>query len=770
MKKTIISLLACAASVVYIQATPPTDLHHKVDSILTTMSLEQKIGQMNQLNCDAVDDALFAMAARGEVGSILNAPSLADINRLQRAAMEGCGVPIVFARDVIHGYHTIFPIPLGQAATFNPAIIEKGAQVAALEATSEGIRWTFAPMLDIARDPRWGRIAESLGEDPYLASTLGAAMVRGFQGTDFTSPTSMAACAKHFVGYGAAEGGRDYNTTAIGPLSLRNTYLPPFKAAIDAGALTVMSSFNANDGIPSTANRPLLRDCLRGELGFGGAVVSDWNAVDELITHGVAADGSQAAQMAVNAGVDFDMNTRHYLHNLKRLVAEGKVSESDIDNAVRNILTLKMQLGLFDNPYTTPLPSPIHYAPDHLEAAQQAAEQAVVMLKNDNHTLPLKPGARIAVFGPLANDPYNQMGTWVFDGEAEHSVTPLTSIRAYSAAHGGNTTYEPALPNSLSRETPDAKRIADLMRKADVAVVFVGEESRLSGEAHSLSDLNLTGAQSELLRMVKSCGKPVVAVVLAGRPLTIGRDLPNADALLYSFHPGTMGGPAICRILYGEVSPSGKLPVTFPAEAGQIPLYYNHENTGRPAPEGTRGVLYAGADGTAQTSAGDESRYLDSGNTPLFPFGFGLTYTTFKYSEPRLSSDTLAFGDSLTVNVDITNTGTQTAREIAQLYVRDCVASIGRPVRELKGFQSVTLAPGETRTLTFILTPADLAFTHPASPASNPTSTQTTTANPASSHSQISSPYIREAEPGDFLLGIGPDSTTPLTTPFTLRN
>lgn len=476
-------------------------------------------------------------------------------------------------------------------------------------------------------------------------------------------------------------------------------------------------------------------------------------------TNGVAADGSQAAQMAVNAGVDFDMNTRHYLHNLKLLVAEGKVQESDIDNAVRNILTLKMQLGLFDNPYTTPLPAPIHYASDHLEAAQQAAEQAVVMLKNDNHTLPLKPGARVAVFGPLADDPYNQMGTWVLDGEADHSVTPLTSIRAYSAAHGGSATYEPALPNSLSRETPDAKRIADLMRKADVAVVFVGEESRLSGEAHSLSDLNLTGAQSELLRVVKSCGKPVVAVVLAGRPLTIGRDLPNADALLYSFHPGTMGGPAICRLLYGEVSPSGKLPVTFPAEAGQIPMYYNHENTGRPAPEGTRGILYAGADGTAQTSAGDVSRYLDSGNTPLFPFGFGLTYTTFKYSEPRLSSDTLAFGDSLTVNVDITNTGSHTAREIAQLYVRDCVASIARPVRELKGFQSVTLAPGEIRTLTFVLTPADLAFTHPASNAANQTSP----------HSQITSPYIREAEPGDFILGIGPDST-PLTTPFTLRN
>lgn len=752
MKKTIICLLASAASAVCIQAATPTDIQQKVDSILATMSLDQKIGQMNQLNCDAVDDALLAMAARGEVGSILNAPSLADINRLQQAAMDGCGVPIVFARDVIHGYHTIFPIPLGQAATFNPAIAEKGARVAALEATSEGIRWTFAPMLDIARDPRWGRIAESLGEDPCLASAIGAAMVRGFQGTDSTSPTSMAACAKHFVGYGAAEGGRDYNTTAIGPLSLRNTYLPPFKAAIDAGALTVMSSFNANDGLPSTANRPLLRDCLRGELDFDGTVVSDWNAVDELITHGVATDGAQAAQLAVNAGVDFDMNTRHYLHNLKPLVAGGKVSESDIDNAVRNILTLKMQLGLFDSPYTAPLVSPVHYAPDHLEAAREAAEQAVVMLKNDNHTLPLKPCARVAVFGPLADDPGNQMGTWVFDGEAAHSVTPLTSIHAYAASHGGSATYEPGMLTSLSRATPDARKIAKALNNADVAVVFVGEEARLSGEAHSLSDLNLTGAQSELLRIVKSCGKPVVAVVLAGRPLTIGRDLPNADALLYSFHPGTMGGPAICRILYGEVSPSGKLPVTFPAEAGQIPMYYNHENTGRPAPENTRGILYAGSDGTAQTSSGDVSRYLDSGNTPLFPFGFGLSYTTFEYSKPRLSSSTLTFGDSLTVNVDITNTGTYTAREIAQLYVRDCVASITRPVRELKGFQSVTLAPGETRTVTFVLPPTDLAFTHPTS-----------------SHTQSSSPYIREAEPGDFLLGIGPDSTTPLTTPFTLR-
>lgn len=760
MKKTIICLLASAVSAVWIQARTSTDIQQKVDSILATMSLDRKIGQMNQLNCDTIDDAMLAMATRGEVGSILNAGSLDDINRLQQAAMAGCGVPIVFARDVIHGYHTIFPVPLGLAATFNPGIVEKGARVAALEATSEGIRWTFAPMLDIARDTRWGRIAESLGEDPYLSATLGAAMVRGFQGSDFTSPTSMAACAKHFVGYGASEGGRDYNTTAIGPLSLRNIYLPPFKAAIDAGALTVMSSFNANDGIPSTANRPLLRDCLRGELGFDGAVVSDWNAVDELITHGVAADGTQAAQMAVSAGVDFDMNSRHYLRNLKQLVAEGKVAESDIDKAVRNIIVLKMQLGLFDNPYTAPLPAPIHYAQDHMEAAQQAAEQAVVMLKNDNHTLPLKSGARVAVFGPLADDPYNQMGTWVFDGESDHSVTPLTSFRAYSDAHGGSVTYEPALPNALSRDAPDARHIAEVMRKADVAVVFVGEEARLSGEAHSLSDLNLTGAQSELLRIVKSCGKPVVTVVLAGRPLTIGRDLPYSDALLYCFHPGTMGGPALCRILYGEVSPSGKLPVTFPAEAGQIPMYYNHENTGRPAPEGIRGIIYAGDDGSAQTSSGDVSRYLDSGNTPLFPFGFGLSYTTFEYSKPRLSSDIFTFSDSLTVNVDITNTGTYYAREIAQLYVRDCVASIARPVRELKGFQSVTLAPGETRTLTFILTPSDLAFAHPASPVATNTS----------SRCQISSPYIFEAEPGDFLLGVGPDSTIPLTTPFALRH
>lgn len=728
----LISVLALASC----STEPKSDIDRKVDELLSKMTLHEKVGQMNQLSGGAW---LVDQAAKGEVGSILNCVDPAEINAVQKAAVEESrlGIPILVSRDVIHGFRTIFPIPLGQAATFDPAIVEKGARIAAVEATASGVRWTFSPMLDIARDPRWGRVAEGSGEDPYLDALMGVAMVKGYQGDDLSDPTSLAACIKHFVGYGAAEGGRDYNTTMISERSLRNTYFPAFKATAEAGAATLMTSFNEIDGIPSTGNKWLLKDILRDEWGWDGMVVTDWNSAGEMIAHGFSRDLKHTAEQAINAGVDMDMMSYGFIQYVEELVKEGKVSEKEIDRAVCNILKLKFELGLFENPYVDETASAkIDYAPEHLEAAKQCAIESAVLIKNDG-VLPLSGAKTILVTGPLADAPYEQMGTWAFDGQKEHTVTPLAALRQEY-----DVIWEPGLDYSRDKDMSDFAKVRRAASRADAAVVFVGEEAILSGEAHSLSNLNLQGAQSELIAEVAKAGKPVVAVVIAGRPLTIERDLANCDAMLYSFHPGTMGGPALADLIKGKAVPSGKLPMTFLRDAGQAPFYYNHNNSGRPC-NGTETLLNDIPIAAGQTSLGCTSYYLDTGYGPLFPFGYGLSYTTFEYGKPSVEKAELGRDDVLKVSFELKNTGKYEGTEVAQLYVQDKVGSVVRPVRELKRFERVTLAPGESRTVTFELPVSELAFWN------------------------IDMEYV--VEPGDFRLWVAGDSASGTPVDFIVK-
>ena len=683
----------------------------KVESLLSRMTLEEKIGQMNQITSYGNIEDMSSLIKKGEVGSILNEVDPVRINALQRVAMEESrlGIPLLIARDVIHGFKTIFPIPLGQAASFNPQIAKDGARVAAIEASSVGIRWTFAPMIDIARDPRWGRIAEGCGEDTYLTSVMGAAMVEGFQGDSLNSSTSIAACPKHFVGYGAAEGGRDYNSTFIPERRLRNVYLPPFEAAAKAGAATFMTSFNDNDGIPSTGNAFILKDVLRGEWGFDGLVVTDWASASEMISHGFAADSKEVAMKSVNAGVDMEMVSYTFVKELPALIKEGKVKESTIDEAVRNILRVKYRLGLFDAPYVDEKQPSVMYTPSHLKVAKQAAVESAILLKNDKEVLPLQESLKtVAVVGPMANAPYEQLGTWIFDGEKAHTQTPLNAIKEM-VGDKVQVIYEPGLAYSREKNLAGVAKAAAAAARADVILAFVGEEAILSGEAHCLADLNLQGDQSALITALAKTGKPVVTIVMAGRPLTIGQEVEESTAVLYSFHPGTMGGPALADLLWGEAVPSGKTPVTFPKMVGQIPVYYAHNKTGRPA---TRNEVLLDdiAVEAGQTSLGCTSFYMDAGFDPLFPFGYGLSYTTFKYSNVKLSSASLKKDDVLTVTFDLENTGKYKGTEVAQLYIQDKVGSVTRPVKELKRFTRVTLKPGEKKNVSFELPISELAF------------------------------------------------------------
>lgn len=692
------------------QENPDVAIEQKVDALLSQMTLEEKLGQMNQISSYGNIDDMISLIKKGEIGSILNEVDPARINALQRAAVQESrlGIPLLIARDVIHGYKTIFPIPLGQAASFDPQVAEDGARVAAIEASSVGIRWTFAPMIDIARDPRWGRIAEGCGEDTYLTTVMGAAMVKGYQGDSLNDPTAIAACPKHFVGYGAVEGGRDYNSTFIPERRLRNVYLPPFEAAAKAGAATFMTSFNDNDGVPSTGNTFILRNVLRDEWGFDGIVVTDWASAAEMMSHGFAADEKEVAMKAVNAGVDMEMVSYTFVKKLPELIKEGKVKETTIDNTVRNILRIKYRLGLFDQPYVDENKD-VMYAPAHLEAAKRAAVESAILLKNEKQTLPLGNSIKtVAIIGPMADAPYEQMGTWVFDGEKSHTVTPLTAIRE-QFGDKVQVLYEPGLGYSRDRNTSGIAKAVSAASRADAVLIFVGEEAILSGEAHCLADLNLQGAQSELIEAVAKTGKPLVTVVMAGRPLTIGKEVELSDAVLYMFHPGTMGGPALADLLWGKAVPSGKTPVTFPKMVGQIPVYYAHNNTGRPATK--KETLLDDIEVEAgQTSLGCTSFYMDAGFDPLFPFGYGLSYTTFAYSNIKLSSTNLKKDDVLTITFDLENTGNYEGTEIAQLYIQDKVGSVTRPVKELKRFTRITLKPGEKKNISFELPISELAF------------------------------------------------------------
>ncbi|MBR3075216.1 MAG: beta-glucosidase BglX [Bacteroidales bacterium] len=695
--------LACSRQAGTTVGTTP-EIEDRISSLLAKMTLAEKIGQMNQISAGG-DVANYAEAIRqSQVGSILNEVDPVKINEFQRIAVEESrlGIPLLVARDVIHGFHTLFPIPIGLASTFDPELVERGARIAAVEASAQGVRWTFSPMLDVSRDPRWGRIAESSGEDTYLGVRMAEAMVRGYQGAGLDK-SSVAACAKHFVGYGAAEGGRDYNTTYLTERQLRDTYFPPFEAAVKTGAMTLMTSFNDNDGVPSTGNSFILKDVLRGEWGFDGLVVTDWNSMGEMISHGVGTDRKNVAQIAVNAGVDMDMMTFGFLSHIEELVRSGAVKQSTIDQAVRNILRVKFLLGLFENPYVdAAAAASVQYAPEHLEAALKTAEESAVLLKNDG-VLPLKP-CRILVTGPMADAPHDQLGTWSFDGEKARTITPLMALRE---RFPGKVNYVPGLEYSRqSRERFDD--VVAAARKADVILAFLGEEAILSGEAHSLADLNLKGSQSELLAALKSSGKPVVSVVMAGRPLTIERDLPNCNAMLYSFHPGTMGGPAISNLLFGDAVPSGKTPVTFLRTVGQAPMYYSHHMTGRPYVSET--LIDNIPPEAGQTSLGCTSYYLDYGAYPLFPFGYGLSYTTFSYSDVALDKSVYSKDDNITVSFKLTNTGKYDGTEVVQVYVRDLVGSVARPVKELKAFERVSLKAGESRKLSISLPVSCLSF------------------------------------------------------------
>ena len=717
----------------------------KIEALLSKMTLEEKIGQTNlrgvSSRATSLPTDLKESVRKGNVGAFLNIMNLEYVDELQRIAVEESpnGIPLIFGRDVIHGFKTLFPIPLGLAATWDAKIVEKSSEIAAFEASGAGIRWTFAPMLDIARDSRWGRIAESPGEDSYLATVLGAAYIKGFQGDDLSSPYRMAASAKHYIAYGAAIGGRDYNTVDISEQLLRNVYLPPFKAAIDAGSATVMSSFNEINGIPATGNEFLLKDVLRDELQFDGFVVSDWDSVIEMVAHGYASDEKHAGELAAKAGLDMEMTSQAYENHLKELIEEKKISVEELNEFVRNILRIKFRLGLFKNPHRNKEHTGNFYAKDHLKEAKKAAIESTVLLKNKNSILPISEKTNVAIIGPLANAPHEQLGTWSFDGEKEHTNTPL------NAYQDTNTNFKFAKGLDYSRDTSKKgfKEAINIAKKSDVILFFGGEEAILSGEAHSRANIDLPGIQEELINELAKTGKPIVLVIMAGRPITITNIIDKTDAVLMAWHPGTMGGEALYEIINGIKSPEGRLPVSWPKTAGQLPYFYNHKNTGRPADSTNYIPMDKIPVAAWQSSLGNKSHYLDVGFTPHFPFGYGLTYTSFKYSDVSISKKDINFNEDLEVKFSITNTGKKAGKEIAQLYIQDIVGSITRPVKELKRYQHVSLKSGETKEVIFKISSKDLEF--------------------------VNHKLIKVAEEGVFNLWVGPNAAQGLKTSFSIK-
>ena len=750
MKSRIFLFIALAAMVA---CQPKDPVERQIDDLLAQMTLEEKIAQMTQVNGGKVSDDI-ADQVRAGAGSMLNSVG-AEADYYQRIAVEESrlGIPMIFARDVIHGFRTIFPIPLGQAATFDPAIVEEGSRIAAEEAMQAGLRWTFSPMVDVARDPRWGRVAEGYGEDTYLASVMGAAAVRGYQGND--SIVRMAACVKHFAGYAASEGGRDYNSTWIPEVQLRETYLPPFKAAIDAGSLSIMCAFNDLNGVPASGNKHLNVDILRNEWQFDGVLVSDWASLQNMNNQGNSANLKEATKLCVDAQMDMDMESQGYPRHLKELVEEGKVSEETIDNCVRNILRMKFRLGLFDNPYCY-TENPEYFTPEALAAAQKAAEESAVLLKN-NGILPIanrQSPITILVCGPMANAPHEQNGTWCFDKDDAMTITPMMAFR--ELANEGKIRLIEQKGEHWSREfnKENVATLARLAKQADVVLYFAGEESILSGEARCRADLNLPGDQSEQIRAIKATGKPVVLTVMAGRPLCIREDIDRADAVLYAFHGGTMQGPALANLIMGEVAPSGRLPMTFPMDEGQIPFYYNYKMPSRVMAKSPKLIndipLRA-----YQFSVGESSYWLEYGNKPEYPFGYGLTYTTFEYG-PIVLSDTSLIASShhcLVASCEITNTGKRDAVAVPQLYIRDLVGSLTRPLRELKGFQRIEIPAGESRTVSFTITEEDLAYWHLAEGVTLGADGE----------------YAFSAEPGDFHVWIAPNAAEGQAAKFTLK-
>jgi beta-glucosidase len=738
MKSAKFIRLALIAAVVFValvvpasssRSQQPKDVERQINALLAKMTLAEKLGQLQQL--DGESNGTFRpehpeLIRKGLLGSTLNVRGAKNTNQLQHIAMDESRlkIPLLFGFDVIHGYRTIFPIPLAEASSWDPALAEQSASIAAREAYATGLRWTFAPMLDIARDPRWGRITEGAGEDPYLGAAFAGARVRGFQGNDYGAPNKILACAKHWVAYGAAEGGRDYNTTDMSENTLREVYFPPFKAAVDAGVGTVMSAFNDLNGVPTSANPFTLTKVLRGEWKFDGFVVSDYTSVKELINHGIAANDKEAARAALNAGVDMEMVSRLFNQQGPALLQERQLSQATIDEAVRRVLRIKFRLGLFEHPYTDEsLETKSLITADNRAAARAVADRSMVLLKNEKETLPLSKAIRsIAVIGPLADDKRSPLGWWSGDGKPEDTVTPLAGIKL-KVSPNTKVGYAEGC-ETQGDSTAGFAEAVKLARDSDVAVVFVGEISETVGEAASKSSLDLSGRQLDLVKAVHASGKPTVVVLMNGRPLTIGWVAENAPAILEAWMGGTEAGNAIADVLFGDVNPGGKLPVTWPRTVGQVPIYYNHMNTGRP-PEASNRYT---------------SKYLDVPWTPQFPFGYGLSYTQFKLTNLQLSTRQIATNGSLTVSAEVENVGKRAGDEVVQLYVRDVAASMTRPVKELKGFQRVTLQPGEKKRLEFRLTADQLGF------------------------------WNREmrfvVEPGEFRVMVGPNSEDVIETKF----
>lgn len=716
---------------------PSLSIDRRVEDLLSRMTLEEKIAQLYQIwaRADNIDEVKAFIRRYGVGSRILAGSNLAgsgqekaleieEINEYQRIAVEESrlGIPILFGRDVIHGYRTIFPIPLGMAATFNPDLVEQAYTIAAREASSSGVNWSFAPMLDIARDPRWGRIAEGSGEDPYLASQMARAAVLGFQGKDLSDPERILACAKHYIGYGGAEGGRDYNTAEITDVTLRNIYLPPFKAAVDAGVGSVMSAFLDINGEPASGSHYLLTELLKGELGFTGFVISDWASVSELVHHRVVEDERGAARLAFTAGVDMEMVTQTYITHLKDLVESGEVSLGRIDDAVQRILTMKFRLGLFEHPYADATKaSQVLFSPSHQQVARQIARESIVLLKNQGNLLPLKKsGVKIAVMGPLVNQRKALLGSWTLDGLL-HETQTIAEAMQQTAPDVVRVAPSDALQDEMLTEA----------MKADVITFFAGESDGRSGENHNVASIDLPAGQEELIEAIARLGKPLVVVVFAGRPLNLSRVAQYADAILYAWHPGSLGAAALADLLFGEDVPSGKLPASFPRTTGQIPIHYNFNSTGR---------SFSVVGETSPQEYAYVDRYLDVPGSPLYPFGFGLSYTTFSLSGLSIDRPEIHPDEVVCVSVQVTNTGPRPGTEVIQCYVQDCVASITRPVRELKGFTRVHLQPGESQIVTFQLGAEELSF--------------------------YGTDRRRHLEPGAFKVWVGTDSTASLGTTF----
>ena len=675
------------------------DVEAQVNALLARMTLEEKLGQLQQLDGEGPGNFRpehLELARKGLLGSTLNVRGAQRANQLQRVAVEQSRlkIPLLFGFDTIHGYRTIFPIPLAEASSWDPSLAERSSSIAAKEAYATGLRWTFAPMVDIARDPRWGRITEGSGEDPYLGAAFARARVRGFQGSDYSQSGKLLACAKHWVAYGAAEGGRDYNTTEVSEHTLRSIYFPPFKAAVDEGVGTFMSAFNALNGVPTSANSFTLTKVLRDDWKFDGFVVSDYTAVKELINHGFAADDREAALKALTAGVDMEMVSRLFNQHGPALLKDGKVSQKAIDEAVRRILRIKFRLGLFEHPYVDEsLERNAFLTPESRATAREIAGRSMVLLKNDRDTLPLnKSLSSIAIIGPLADERRAPLGWWSGDGHDEDTVTPLAGIKSKVSAQ---TRVLYAKGCEITGDSTDgfaeATRITQM---SDVAIVFVGEPKDFAGEAASRASLDLPGRQMDLVKEVHKSGKPTIVVLVNGRPPTIGWIVDNVPAILESWMGGTESGNAIADILFGDVNPGGKLPVTFPRTVGQVPIYYNHLNTGRPPDPNNR----------------YNSKYIDGPWTPQFPFGYGLSYTKFKISNLQLSSARITANGSVKASVDVENVGRRAGDEVVQLYIRDVAASLSRPVKELKGFQRISLKPGEKKHVEFVIDRESLGF------------------------------------------------------------